>query len=86
MPRASTKSTETTTGKTSEIKHVFRRIGDRDVPPYNVEKASDFEAYLKEKYFDQGWDLFKVQFEILDGRQMGGLNFNPIQAVYVLVK
>jgi len=85
VPRASTQSTEEI-GNVSEIKHVVRIIGDRAVPSHGVVEASEFEAYLKKTYFDEGWVLFKAQFEILDGRQMGGLNFNPIQAVYLLVK
>lgn len=68
------------------IRHIIRRIGAVTNEAAGVMSALDFEAYLQEAYFADGWDVQHVEVLAQDQGAQYGLDFNPVNMLYVLVK
>lgn len=68
------------------IRHIIRHLGPYTNDESGVQSFPDFELYLKETYLDDGWDIKHVQvLGSPDGKQTG-LNYNPVEILYILVK
>lgn len=68
------------------VRHIIRRLGTYTDPDAGVESFPDFELYLKETYFDDGWDILHVEVLGMDKGNPRGLTFDPVNMLYVLVK
>ncbi len=69
-----------------DVKHVVRKVGEISVPDANIMSAQDFEKYLNDGYFAEGYDIEKI---IDLGSEQGsqyGVNFDPMKLLYIMVK
>lgn len=72
--------------KVQDIRHVIRRLGPITDGPNGVTGFNDFEEYLKNSYFAEGWEIEKVEVLGADKGITKGLDFDPVNMLYVLVK
>ena len=85
MPATKTKAAEDRV-VVRGVRHIIRRLGNYTDDEAGVMSFPDFELYLKETYFDDGWDIEHVEVLGMDKGNPRGLTFDPVNMLYVLVK
>lgn len=78
-----------TPGQVVDLAHMVRILGPETMTAGNIQITSylDAENHLREAYFSQGWDLEEIKLlDTATGPEMGGLRYNTITMLYVLVK
>jgi hypothetical protein len=68
------------------VRHVVRKIGEFTVPDASIMSAADFEKYLLDVYFNDGWDVLDFEYIGSEQGSQYGVNFDPMKVLYVLVK
>lgn len=69
-----------------EVRHVIRLLGPMTDGANGITGFNDFELYLKDAYFSDGWDILHTEVLGNDSGKPKGLNFDPVNMLYVLIK
>lgn len=69
-----------------DVKHVVRKVGEFTVNDAGIVSAADFEKYLKDVYFSDGYDVESIVYLGPESGSQYGVQFDPMKLLYILVK